>query len=522
MSDTTPRSRWRALAAALVLFAAGCAGIRESAAPDVAEALSPVAMRFFTVAYDQIADKYIQPVKPASLAEAGLANLRKMDAKLNVTRTGDSIEVKFGDELIDTVSVPRRDDAQSWGELTVAVLETGRRHSTALQLASMESLYQTVIDGALSGLDPYSRYAGQEAARESRASRDGFGGVGITIDAEGGDVRITMVMTDSPAARGDLRVDDRITHIEGQSTGGMDARDVVRKLRGPIGKPVHVQVSREGLPQPLYIAMTRALIVPQTVAYRRDGNIGYIRLSGFNHQTADKLTDAVRAAKREIGPELRGIVLDLRGNLGGLLDQAISVSDVFLAEGQIVSTRGRHRASGQVNEASRGDIGESIPLVLLVNGASASAAEIVAAALQDHGRAIVIGSATFGKGSVQTIIGMPNDGELVLTWARFHAPSGYPLQDLGIMPTICTSGAPDDAPKLLDAVRHGSITSAAAFADWRRADHADTARIKQLRAQCAPETKERASDLQLARELLADRTLYSVALQSVQVATRGW
>ncbi len=214
------------------------------------------------------------------------------------------------------------------------------------------------------------------------------------------------------------------------------------------------------------------------------------------------------------------MIVDLRGNLGGLLDQAISTADLFLSEGSIVSTRGRHRNSGQSNAATKGDIGENVPLVLLVNGASASASEIVAAALQDNGRAVVIGTTTFGKGTVQTVIPMPNDGELILTWARFFSPTGYPIADLGVLPAVCTSSA-QPAEAYLQVIRSGQFTTPATMANWRGADHKDMAHIKELRQLCPPDTRERDTDVELARTLLGDRKLYARALQSVIVASKA-
>ncbi|MFM7345647.1 MAG: S41 family peptidase, partial [Tagaea sp.] len=236
--------------------------------------------------------------------------------------------------------------------------------------------------------------------------------------------------------------------------------------------------------------------------------------------TTENLAEAVRRAKAEIGPSMRGAVIDLRGNLGGLLDQAVSVSDLFLARGTIVTTRGRHRASQQAMSAQPGDVGEDLPLVVLLNGQSASASEIVAAALQDNGRAVVVGTTSFGKGSVQSIVAMPNEGELVVTWARFHAPTGYPLADLGVMPAVCTSGNGGDVEAALRDIRQGRTTDARTMARWRAADHADGEGLKRLRAICAPENASRDSDLAIAEALLRDRGLFARALESVQLAAQ--
>jgi carboxyl-terminal processing protease len=317
-----------------------------------------------------------------------------------------------------------------------------------------------------------------------------------------------------------MKADDVIVAIDGEPIAGLETRDIVRRLRGPIGAAVAVTVARAGAIAPLSLTLTRALIIPPSISYRREGGIAVVKLMQFNQRTTEALHEALRRAEQEIGADLAGVVLDMRGNLGGLLDQAISVADTFLPEGQIVSTRGRHRSSGQTSYAGRGDLGERLPLVVLVNGASASASEIVAAALQDNGRAVIVGTATFGKGSVQTVIPMPNEGELILTWARFHAPSGYPIADLGVMPTVCTSGS-QSAETYLAAVRDGRVTPAATVADWRAADHSNNARLKELRNLCAPETKERDTDLEIARALLDDRALYARTLQQATLTAKA-
>ncbi len=515
--------RRHVLGAAILLLLAACGGHREAAQGRNPDSMPPVATRLFSVAYDQINERYVNPVSLSSLTDAGLGNLSKLDTKFEVRRNGTTIELREEGVQVALLDLPtREDDARRWAQVTVAALDAGRVHSTALRATAPEVLYQTVFDGALTKLDAYSRYSSQETARENRASRDGFSGIGITIEMDPeGLVRVSSVFSGSPADRSGLRIDDRITHIDGDPVLGKDARDIVRQLRGPIGRSVDVTVKRADLKAPVNIQITRTLIVPPTVKYRRDGNVAYIKLSGFNHRTTDHLTAQIKAALTDIGPDLEGIILDLRGNLGGLLDQSISVADLFLADGQIVSTRGRHHASAQSTEASPGDVGERIPLVVLVNGGSASASEIVAAALQDNSRAVVIGSTSFGKGSVQTVITLPNDGELALTWARFYSPSGYPLQDLGILPAVCTSGTGEDANSILERIRAGRLTDARVMARWRAADHADMDGLKRLREICAPDTRERDVDVEVARRLLSDQPLYARALHSVQIAARA-
>lgn len=511
-----------ALVPASLLLLSACGGYRESRPPSE-YAMPPLASRLFTVAYDQISERYVQSVQLSVLTRAGVANLSRLDPKFEAVETGRQLELRENGIPVGILALPsREDDTRRWALFTVAALDMSRTHSPVLRESPPESLYQAIFDGALAKLDGYSRYSGQEAARESRASRDGFGGIGITIDTESGDVRVASIMPNSPAARSAMKVDDRISHVDGESVMGLPAREIVRRLRGPIGRTVNLTLRRAGARDPIAVTLARSLIVPPTVTYRREGNIAHIKLTGFNHRTTDSLAGQLKTAMSEIGPDLAGIILDLRGNLGGLLDQAISVADLFLPHGQIVSTRGRHRASAQSSDAVPGDPGEGVPLVVLVNGSSASASEIVAAALQDNSRAVVVGTTSYGKGSVQTVIPLPNDGELVLTWARFHAPSGYPLQDLGVLPSVCTSGSERSAQAIAEGIRQGGVVQQpAAVLRWRAANHDNLEELKRLRDLCPAETRERDIDLDVARSLLRDKSLYAQALRSVQIAAKA-
>ena len=505
------------LALTALLFVTACAGSREYAHPNSANALPSSSTRFFATAYDQIAEKYVRPVSLDDIAQDGFNNLHKLDSHFNVTRNGAHFDVSYDDQMLASYDRPRSDDGYRWAQLTVAALDVGRDHSDALRIADTETLYQTVVSGMLSHLDMYSRYSSKVVATEQRASRDGFGGIGITIDTQNEKVRVATVMEDTPAERSGVQKDDEIVRIDNDPVAGLDTREIVHKLRGDIGASVRLTVARTGAASPLEFTMARALIIPPSVTYRREGNVAYIHLITFNQSTSTALGDALRRAKRDMGPDLAGVILDLRGNLGGLLDQAVATADLFLPDGAIVSTRGRHPASGQSNFAGRGQIGESVPLVLLVNGSSASASEIVAAALQDNGRAVVVGTTTYGKGTVQTVIPMPNDGELILTWAKFFSPSGYPIADLGVMPAVCTAvGQP--ASLYLEEIRDGKTTSGATMIKWRAADHNDMAGIKQLRSICPADTKEHDADVEVAKALLTDRKLYARALSSVTLS----
>jgi carboxyl-terminal processing protease len=509
----------KVLSAGLLFFLTSCGVFNDDAqrAPDgsvVTGALPSESVRLFSFAYGQIVDKYVEPVQLDTLIGSALGNLQKIDPNFSVLRAGDQLQARERGAPVATGQAPRANDARRWAEYTVAAINNARTASEPLRMASNETIYRTVFDGATLSLDQYSKYLDPETAAEARAEREGFGGIGVTLEAvEGGEPRVTTVYPDTPAARAGFRVEDRLMEVEGQPTTGLPLQDVVRRLRGPVGRAVQIVVRHASDTELRPLTLSRALILAPTVAYRRDGNIAYIRLSGFNQGTTDQLKEALRRGMREIGPRIEGVILDLRGNLGGLLDQAISVSEVFLPEGPIVSTRGRYQASVQMSEAHGGGAGARIPLVVLINGASASASEIVAAALQDNGRAVLIGTNTYGKGSVQSVIQLPNDGELRLTWARFYAPSGYPLQDLGVNPTICTSGRSEGASAILTAAREGQMLTPAALLAWRAADHSKKDRLAELRRTCPVDQKENPFDLEVARSLLADRALYARAVR---------
>ena len=251
------------------------------------------------------------------------------------------------------------------------------------------------------------------------------------------------------------------------------------------------------------------------------GDVASIQLTGFRVDTENRLEDAVRRAKQEIGSGMRGIILDMRNNPGGLLDKSVRVSDLFLDHGRIVSAKGRHPSSLQSFEAHDGDIADGLPIVVVVDGRSASAAEIVASALQDAGRAVVIGATSYGKGTVQNVIDLPNDGEISLTWARFHAPSGYALQHLGVMPTVCTSAFDHDAPGLLRVAGGRRQEIARRMVDWRLVDVADEEGRQGLREFCPSVRLDRNFEIDVAVRLLDDRVAYLRALDTSATTLAG-
>jgi carboxyl-terminal processing protease len=294
---------------------------------------------------------------------------------------------------------------------------------------------------------------------------------------------------------------------------------VVDRLRGPVDSKVEVTVKRADKAEPFSLAILRAHVVPESVTYRREGDVAYFRIYSFNSETAESLKRAVSDAEQEIGTRLKGLVLDLRDNPGGLLNQSVAVSNLFLTEGRVVSTHGRHPDSHQFFEASGDDITNGKPIAVLVDGDSASAAEIVAAALQDNRRAVVVGSNTYGKGTVQTVLPMPNQGEITLTWARFHAPSGYTLHHLGVLPTVCTASY-SNAEAVLQDLNSGKLPMVPT--DRRNLTKPDdTAGLDSLRKTCPARETENPIDLDVALKLVRAPEVYAEAVHLAEPPQLG-
>jgi len=299
-------------------------------------------------------------------------------------------------------------------------------------------LIESAINGMLTSLDPHSSYLTPDAAQDMRVQTRGeFGGLGIEVTMENDLVKVISPIEDTPAARAGVLAGDFITAIDGEEVRGLTLADAVDKMRGKVDTSIELTIAREGAAEPIKIEIVRDIIKVRAVRHRVEGDIGYIKINSFTEKTQDDLNAAIEAIKAEIpDDELKGYVLDLRLNPGGLLDQSVSVTDTFLDRGEIVSTRGREASNVTRFDSRPGDAIDGKPLIVLVNGGSASASEIVAGALQDHRRATVVGSQSFGKGSVQTIIPLGESGALRLTTALYYTPAGTSIQGKGITPDI--------------------------------------------------------------------------------------
>jgi len=369
-------------------------------------------------------------------------------AALGGTIAGTLLSVQVAPLLAEETSKP----ASVYQELDLFGDVFKRIRSDYVEQVDDKKLIEAAINGMLSSLDPHSSYMPADEYDDMKVqTRGSFGGLGIEVTMENGAVKVVSPMDGTPAAAAGIQSGDFITHVNGESLMGLTLDDAVDKMRGPVGSEVTLKIVREGKTEPFDVALTRDTIKLTAVKGRLEANTAVLRITTFNDQTFPNLQESLKKVADEAGgiDKLNGVVLDLRNNPGGLLTQAIAVSDAFLDKGEIVSTRGRKSEDSERFNATPGDLVNGKPIVVLINGGSASASEIVTGALQDHHRAIVVGTKSFGKGSVQTVIPVQNEGAMRLTTSRYYTPSGRSIQALGIAPDIVVPQPPEapDADK---------------------------------------------------------------------------
>jgi len=383
-----------------------------------------------------------------------------------------------------------------------------RIRSTYVEDVNEEDLIEAAINGMLSSLDPHSSFLPPDDFQDMRVQTRGeFGGLGIEVTQENGFVKVVSPIDDTPADRAGMQAGDYITHVDGESVLGLNLNEAVELMRGPVGSEILITVVREGVEEPFDVEIVRATIEIKAVRGRIEGNVAVLRVTTFTEKTFPNLESEIGRLIEEIGgiEKVGGVVLDLRNNPGGLLTQAIQVSDGFLDKGEIVSTRGRDPADSDRYNATEGDLAMGKPVVVLINGGSASASEIVAGALQDHNRAIVVGTKSFGKGSVQTIMPLQRSGAIRLTTARYYTPSGRSIQALGVAPDIIVEQRPRVEEE--EATEEENARRSRSEADLRGSisnDSLSEDEIKQLeedRAAQEATAKRRADDYQLAYAL---------------------
>jgi carboxyl-terminal processing protease len=365
--------------------------------------------------------------------------------------------------LVPQTGSSQTDKSETYRQLKLFGDVFERVRADYVEQVTDEELIETAIRGMLTSLDPHSSYLDNKSFGDMQVQTKGeFGGLGIEVTMESGFVKVVSPIDDTPAFRAGVKAGDLISHLDGEAVLGLTLAEAVEKMRGLVNTDIRLTI-RRGEQDAFDVSITRAVIKIRSVRSRVEGDVGYLRVTAFSEQTSSGLEKQIQDIKKELGDRLAGYVLDLRNNPGGLLDQAIAVSDAFLHQGEIVSTRGRFADDAQRFNARQGDLTGGLPLVVLINGGSASASEIVAGALQDHRRAIVMGTKSFGKGSVQTIIPLPGHGAMRLTTARYFTPSGRSIQAKGIDPDILVEQARveslESGPRRSEADLRGALVN---------------------------------------------------------------
>ena len=417
---------------------------------------------------------------------------------------GGLLGIAIAPQLAGPLLASETDQAKTYKQLELFGDIFDRIRAKYVEDVDDAKLIEAAINGMLTSLDPHSSYLSPDDADDMRIqTRGAFGGLGIEVTQEDGFVKVIAPIDETPAAEAGVEPGDFITHVDGEGLLGLTLDAAVQLMRGPVGSKIVITIVREDEPEPFDITIIRDTIKLTAVRDRSIGQTIVMRVSTFNDQTYPNLKDGIAKQIEVAGgiDNVNGFVIDLRNNPGGLLNQAIMVSDAFLEKGEIVSTRGRDPATGDRWNARSGDLAQGKPIVVLINGGSASASEIVAGALQDHHRAIVVGTKSFGKGSVQTIMPLPDDGAMRLTTARYYTPSGRSIQALGVSPNIIVEqprralkdAEPEEEQKKMrsEADLRGSL-------DNDSISEAERTQIEAERASAEEAAKLRKDDFQLA------------------------
>ncbi|MCA0200126.1 MAG: PDZ domain-containing protein [Proteobacteria bacterium] len=461
--------------------------------------------------FTEIKERALNEPDMGGLFMRSLEGLSTIDPEVGVGVKDSELQLTYGNVPLSPVALPTHGDIESWVKTTLTAVLTLRQISMPMKTANAEALYKAIFPPALKALDPYSRYAGRDEALRSRLIRDGIIGLGIRVVAAKDGVSVQSIVKNGPAENAGLKLDDLITHVDGVALVNRPIEEVRQFLEGKADTVVQVTIRRPQTRDTFSVAIRRDLVIPDTVAANTVDGVLEIRIRSFNQRTAQSVEKAVLNA-RDTGP-IKGIVLDLRSDPGGLLDQAVDLADLFLDSGTIIALRGRHPGAQQFYGAHGGDIAEGIPITVVIDGRAASASEIVAVALQDNQRAAVVGTVSLGKGSVQTVIRLPNQGEIILTWSRAYTPRGALLHGLGVLPDVCLSGESATLSDTVGRIFRGDGLPTALMNGWR-SPPAEAQGLEELRAACPPEAHpERALDLEVARRLVQDPALYVQARQ---------
>jgi carboxyl-terminal processing protease len=460
-------------------------------------------------AIDFMLPRSLEVVTASQLTMWGLGGLTTLDPGVNVAQRDTKMTLTLhGRPLLD--AAPAGTTPADWARASARIVAAAYAVSPAIRRVGQAGVTKTLFDQMLAHLDPYSRYVPPLEAVHDRDRRVGHAGIGVTLARLGRSVVVREVIVGSPGAEAGLAPGDVIQWVDGRTALNRDHRVIEAMLRGPEGTELNLGwLGRDG--QERDATMTRVMIPPETVYPRREGDVAIIQIIGFSQTTDQHVLQAVRGGLRGSRP-ISGIILDLRGNRGGLLQSAVATANMFLPAGVVVRTAGRAPETNRIWVSGGGEIAKGVRMVVLVDGGTASAAEIVAAALADRGRAVIMGSSTFGKGVVQTIDPLPDGGELFLTWSRILAPGAWPIQSLGVLPQVCTSLGDDQVRRQLASLAAGKEEMEAALRAHRAARAPLTPdQIVAIRDAC-PAADPRARDMDVARALIGEPASHAAAL----------
>ena len=471
-----------------------------------------VASAVFSSALDFIAPRALDAVSIQQLAIWGLRGITTLDATLTPSLADGVVTLRRGATTLFQRPAPPTNDADAWGALVSDLAAVAWTNSPPIQAGGSQVVITTFFEELFNHLDPYSRYVAPEKADEDRARRSGEAGAGLLLTQNRQGYVVLTVNADGPAAEAGIVAGDQVVAVDDQPTRGEDLDTVLGWISGQEGSDVALTVrSRTGRVR--RVELERVVLPPETVFGSRTGDIVLLRISGFSSDTDQRFgRELERQLSRPARTAFKGVVIDLRGNRGGLLRQAVAATDLILDSGIIVTTAGRDPQAAHEWHAEQNDLAAGKPVVVLVDGRTASAAEIMAGALAGQGRAVVVGSSTLGKGLVQTIGTLPDGGELFVSWSRVLAPGGWPYQALGVLPQICTSLGKDYTAEQLASVEKGVLELRPAL-DQRRAARAPVpaAEIVEQRAAC-PAAEGTDQDLTVAKFLVTHPAAYGAAL----------
>ncbi len=471
---------------------------------------APLAAEVYATALAFMAPRTLDPVGIPQLTMWGLHGLTALDQALVPELRNGSLRLLAPGRVLYATAPPPVDDAAGWARAAAGMADAAWPVSAPLRRAGTQGIVHAFFDEVFNHLDPYSRYEPPARADDDRDRRDGQAGAGMTVVRRGKAIVVRSVVEDGPATDAGILPGDQLLVVDGQSTRGRDAATVSDWLAGPDQTTVELSVrGRDGRVRDLEV--TRAQIPPETVFSSRQGDVLVLTVTGFADNTDERLErEVIRGLQGARRP--RGVVVDLRGNRGGVLRAAVRAAAALIPSGLIATTAGRDPQATHIWEALGEDAAEGLPVVVVVDGRSASAAEIFAAAIADERRGVVLGSSTLGKGLVQTIAQLPDGGELFVTWSRVLAPRGWPLQGLGVLPQLCTSLGREATEQQLEDLASGSQELAAALAQHEAARAPiPPAQILAIRSAC-PAAEGQASDLDVARRLIAAPEAYQTAL----------